>query len=145
MSKYKQVIVVRKDLLMSKGKMAAQVAHAASAFLVYPIRDMAKKLITRNERIFYSVTLPFGTEIIENWFQGDFTKIILEAKNKDDLLKLIKKADLNDIKYYPIYDKCYTELTPEEENGTCLTVVGFPPLSEEVIDPIVKRYQLFKE
>ena len=35
----KQIIIVRKDLNMSKGKMAAQVAHASMAFLTNAIKN----------------------------------------------------------------------------------------------------------
>ena len=38
---YKQIIIVRKDLNMSHGKMAAQVSHASMAFLSWFIRDNA--------------------------------------------------------------------------------------------------------
>ena len=36
---YKQIIIVRKDLHMSHGKMAAQVSHASMAFLTKMIQD----------------------------------------------------------------------------------------------------------
>ena len=40
----KQIIIVRKDLNMSKGKMAAQVAHASMAFLTNQLRENSKKV-----------------------------------------------------------------------------------------------------
>jgi len=41
----KQVIVVRKDLKMKKGKMSAQVAHGSMAFLSHMLRKVEKKMV----------------------------------------------------------------------------------------------------
>ena len=41
---YKQVIIVNKELNMSKGKMAAQVSHASMAFLTRMIQRNTKKI-----------------------------------------------------------------------------------------------------
>ena len=38
---YKQVIIARKDLNMSPGKLAAQVSHASMAFLSWTVRKNA--------------------------------------------------------------------------------------------------------
>lgn len=38
----KQIIIVRKDLNMSKGKMAAQVAHASMAFLTSVMKKILR-------------------------------------------------------------------------------------------------------
>lgn len=42
----KQIIIARKDLNMSPGKLAAQVSHASMAFLTTQIRCKAKKCLT---------------------------------------------------------------------------------------------------
>ncbi len=39
---YKQVIIARKDLQMSPGKLAAQVSHASMCFLTNQIKKTAK-------------------------------------------------------------------------------------------------------
>jgi PTH2 family peptidyl-tRNA hydrolase len=36
---YKQIIIARKDLNMSAGKLAAQVSHASMSFLTWLIRN----------------------------------------------------------------------------------------------------------
>ena len=41
---YKQIIVVNKELNMSKGKMAAQVSHASMAFLTRMIQKNTKEI-----------------------------------------------------------------------------------------------------
>ena len=47
---YKQVIIARKDLNMSAGKLAAQVAHAAMAFLTALIRATFVKTLKKGYR-----------------------------------------------------------------------------------------------
>ena len=42
----KQIIIVRKDLNMSKGKMSAQVAHASMAFLTNALKNVGHKMQT---------------------------------------------------------------------------------------------------
>lgn len=144
----KQIIIVRKDLNMSKGKMAAQVAHASMAFLTTRIK---KNSGTMNRG--YYCDLYFKKEIYEDWICGSFTKVILEAKNKYQLEKVYTIANelglREGIDYFPIKDNCYTELEPEEvdENGIgrTLTCVGFVPLDDEIANKISKKYQLYKD
>ena len=140
---YKQVIIVRKDLNMSHGKMAAQVAHASMAFLSWFIRDNADQD--------GHIDAWFDHDILDNWLNGAFTKVILQAKNKTQLEKAITLANEMGFKegedFFLIKDNCYTELGPEEidENGTgrTLTCVGFKPMDTEVIDRIAKKYHLY--
>lgn len=79
---------------------------------------------------------------------GSFTKTVCEAKNKNQLLKAKTIAEelglVEDIDYGCIYDKCLTELEPEEDNGTTLTGMWFCPLDDEVAHKISKKYQLYK-
>lgn len=64
-----QYFVVNKDLVMSPGKIAAQVAHVAT-IITYTLRD---------------------TETWNEWYENDQPKIILRGKEKD-LLKLIEEG-----------------------------------------------------
>ena len=43
MEEYKQLIIARKDLAMSPGKLAAQVSHASMAFLTNLIRKSSER------------------------------------------------------------------------------------------------------
>ena len=82
---FKQYIIVRKDLNMSPQKMSAMVAHGAMAFLTSDIRSNAK-LNKNNDKIYIS-ELTLDKDLFDNWFNGAFTKVVLEAKNKYQLLK----------------------------------------------------------
>lgn len=140
---YKQIIVVRKDLDMSPGKLAAQVSHASMAHLTRALQKNARRIDSQKVR----ATIDVDYDIWEGWYKSIFTKIILSAKNKNDMEKLIRKAKdagmQEDKDFFCIRDNCLTELTPEED-GRCLTCIGFRPMSDEEINPITKRYQLFK-
>lgn len=152
----KQIIIVRKDLNMSKGKMAAQVAHASMAFLTDIIRKYSIwgcEITGDVNNEFYACNIHIPSDIYNDWICGSFTKIILEAKNKHQLEKVYKISEelgfKEGIHYFPIKDNCYTELEPEEvdENGVgrTLTCIGFIPLSDETANKISKKYQLYKD
>lgn len=198
---YKQIIIARKDLNMSSGKLAAQVAHGSMAFLTWMVRNNTKKLqdnlcvaytinkdgekelicyrrpdlykwatecLDRGERYFYAKPVnpndPCGklelcepshhytamfnidNDLYEQWLKGEYTKCVLQAKNRDQLLKVRSMADELGMKegedYFLIYDNCHTELMPEED-GKTLTVIGFRPMESEIIDRIGKKYHLY--
>ena len=145
---YKQVIIARKDLKMSPGKLAAQASHGSMAFLTEMIRENAKKIDS-----VYLAVLELEPDLFEQWIQGAFTKTILEAKNRNQLLKAKTMAEEMGLKegqdFFLIRDNCYTELEPEEvdENGVgrTLTCIGFRPMDADVIDQIGKKYQLYRD
>ena len=147
---YKQIIIVRKDLQMSIGKICSQVSHASMAFLTNTIRNEWSKNTTYfkgNEyKTYYSVELTFDKDLFEQWIDGEFTKCVLKAKNKSQLLKAKTLAEemgmTENEDFFCIYDNCHTELTPED-NGRTLTCIGFKPMDSEVIDKIGKKYQLY--
>lgn len=128
----RRLFIMRKDLNMSPGKLAAQVAHCAEAYWT--------RIIGNNEHI--------PADIMDNYVKASFTKTICSAKNKTQLLKAKDMAlDLNLVEnkdFGLIYDNCLTELTPEEENGTTLTGIWFKPLPHDIAQSISKKYQLYK-
>lgn len=148
----RQVIIARKDLNMSPGKLAAQVAHASWAFLSNGIRKCMKTAKFDDYEKKYVFKLRLDKDIAEEWFGGIFTKTVCEAKNKNQLLKAKEIAEENglveDVDFFLINDACNTELTPEEvdENGVgrTLTCIGFRPLDDETAWKISKKFQLYK-
>ena len=145
----KQLIIARKDLNMSPGKLAAQVSHASMAFLTTQIPNHKLPKPVDNQWI---IALPINLDVYEEWICGSFTKIICEAKNKYQLEKVItlaRELGLEENKdFFLIRDNCYTELTPEEidENGVgrTLTCIGFRPLPDDICAQLSKKYQLYK-
>lgn len=197
---YKQIIIARKDLDMSPGKLAAQVSHASMAFLTSKIKRSAKKVINEHIGIAwtssgasqfylhpglnefakiarqkgksflfinlkmphsqmgeqmmcdkttvreYKTAFPIEKDLYEQWICGEFTKCVLRAKNKAQLLKAKRIAEEMGMKenedFWLIRDNCHTELEPEED-GKTLTCIGFKPMDSELIDKIGKKYQLY--
>ena len=81
MEKIKQVIVLRKDLGMRKGKMVAQGAHASmKVFFDLMSRDVGGQ---------YTLRLH---EVMVKWVEGLFTKVVLGVDSEEDLLNLYNKA-----------------------------------------------------
>lgn len=150
---YKQIIIVRKDLEMSRGKMAAQVSHASMAFLTsqmrrcYQLQGNYNEHLEDDEQYKKNGYAVFVTEeCYKEWISGSFTKIVLGAKNRHQLLRAKLMAEELGMKegedFFLIKDNCLTELEPEDD-GRTLTCIGFTPMDSEVIDAISRKYQLF--
>ena len=105
---YKQVIMVRKDLDLPKGKMAAQAAHAAveAAF-----RSDKKK--------------------VDAWRQQGMKKIVLEVRNEKEMLKYSQIAKDAGLVTAVITDAGHTVVEPGTK--TCCAI---GPDKEKEIDKI---------
>ena len=142
-----QLIIARKDLQMSPGKLAAQVSHASMAFIADMLRkggvDEELDLDTC-EVAAYHISVEMPPEIYNDWLH--------EARNRNHLMKAVAMAEEQGLKegkdFYLIKDSCLTELEPEEydENGVgrTLTCIGFRPLPDEIAHTISRKYQLYK-
>jgi len=108
---YKQVIVVRSDLKMSKGKIAVQAAHAAVS-----AAEKAKKMNEEDWR---------------KWIQEGQKKVIVKVKSLEELLKVMKESEAAGLPTVLIEDKGLTEVPP----GT-ITCLGIGPALSEKIDKI---------
>lgn len=150
----RQLIIARKDLNMSAGKLAAQVSHASLAFLTSRMRDRdnASFFFDTDSNPTYHVDVVLSKDVYEQWICGVFTKTICEAKNRYQLEKAITISNELGLKegvdFFLIKDCCLTELTPEEVDGNgvgrVLTCIGFKPLPDEIAHKISKKYQLYK-
>lgn len=121
MSTPKQVIVLRKDLNMRKGKMVAQGAHASMAVI---LEEQLKS--------------HYPTPAIAEWLNGSFTKICVSVSSEDELVQLYTEAKARGIPCSLIKDSGFTEF-----NGVpTLTAVAIGPDYPEVIDPLTKHLPL---
>jgi PTH2 family peptidyl-tRNA hydrolase len=114
---YKLVVVVRDDLRMSSGKLAAQVAHAA---VTCALEAKAKK-----------------GKWFSEWFKEGQRKVVLRAKNFEELRSLKETAARAGLTVALITDAGLTELPPN--TTTCL---GIGPAPESVIDPVTGHLPL---
>jgi len=141
---YRRLFIMRKDLQMSSGKLAAQVGHCAEAYWLRWIQTG----ITENDAETLHIHYNIPVEIVEEYINGAIVKTICEAKNKAHLLKAKTQAEelglLEEVDFGLIYDKCLTELVPEEADGTTLTGMWFKPLDDEIVHRISRKYQLYK-
>ena len=140
----RRLFIMRKDLQMSPGKLAAQVAHCAEA---YWTRFIQNNTFFDTEAEEYFVNGLLNTNEYQNYINDRFVKTICEARNKNHLLKAVEKAKelglKENIDFGIIQDVCLTELTPEEDDGTTITGVWFKPLPDDIAHEISKKYQLY--
>ena len=136
---YRRLFIMRKDLQLSPGKLAAMVGHCAEAYWTNLIKDSM-----HGDDCFLNVDM----EIYDNYINDRFVKTICEAKNLNHLIKAKTMAldlGLKECQDFGlINDCCLTELTPENENGTTTVGIWFKPLPDEIAHQISKKYQLYK-
>ena len=134
----RRLFIIRKDLHLSAGKLAAMVGHCAEAYWTNMIRDMVE-----NERYIIHI----DSHIYDNYINDKFVKTICEAKNLNQLLKArtmaLELGLVEGLDFGLINDACLTELEPENEDGTCTVGIWFKPLDDEVAHSISKKYQLY--
>jgi len=112
----KQVIVVRTDLGMSVGKLAAQACHASvAAALTAPPQDLGE------------------------WAAQGQTKIILQGLSLEELLRLKDHCESLSLTHALISDAGHTELTA----GT-VTALGIGPAAENLIDKVTGSLPLLR-
>ena len=73
----RRLFIMRKDLKMSPGKLAAQGSHCAEAYWTRGLRANAKLL----EDGSYEIRGTISKEIFEGYVSGTFTKSICQARN----------------------------------------------------------------
>ena len=128
---HKQVLVIRKDLNMRKGKIAAQAAHAS----MKAILDQGYTQV--NSTGLNTFILPL-TANIELWINGLFTKICVSVNSEEELLSIYDQAVAANICCSLIQDSGLTEF-----NGhPTFTAVAVGPDLVEVIDPITSHLPL---
>lgn len=125
----KQLIIIRKDLGMNKGKLAAQAAHASMG-----------TIIPRKSIVDGVIHLDFNDrpEVIE-WFTSSFAKIALAVNSEAELLECIKLAKEHNLLYSYIVDNGTTVF-----NGVPTpTCVGIGPAKSEVLDALFGNLKLY--
>ncbi|MFX0046183.1 MAG: peptidyl-tRNA hydrolase Pth2 [Candidatus Hermodarchaeota archaeon] len=115
--KFKQVIAVRTDLGMSKGKIAVQVAHGS---------------VSASERV--RVT---HQHVWKAWFSEGQKKVAVKVASEDELLEMRRMAVDLGIPFALIRDAGMTELPP----GTT-TVIAVGPARAELIDKVTGDLRL---
>jgi PTH2 family peptidyl-tRNA hydrolase len=111
---YKQVIVVRRDLKLDKGKLAVQVAHASL--------DAYKKS---------------DPDARKRWEDSGTKKVVVRAESLKEMLDLHKKAKGLGLPCSIIRDAGRTQIKP----GT-ITALGIGPCKEEDLDKVTGKLKI---
>ena len=112
----KQVILVRVDVKMGKGKICAQVAHASLEA--------------------YKKTLKEKPEWVREWEGEGSKKVVLKVKDEKELLELFERAS-KEVPGVIIRDAGLTQVPP----GT-ITAAGFGPAPDEIMDRLFGHLKL---
>jgi PTH2 family peptidyl-tRNA hydrolase len=114
---YKQAIVVRTDLKMGKGKLAAQASHASIAS--------------------YNIVRRRYPNIADSWEHEGQKKIVLKVESEAQLLEYLELVKEAEIPAEVIRDAGHTQVEP----GT-ITCFGAGPWKEDDIDRILGKLKL---
>ncbi len=114
---YKQAIIIRADLRMSKGKVASQAAHAAVA-----AAEKCRKI---------------KPEWFKAWIEEGQKKVVLKGRDEEELRKLLREAEALGLPAALIEDAGLTEIPP----GT-VTALGIGPAPSDLVDKITGKLKL---
>jgi len=117
MGAIKQVIVVRKDLGMGTGKIAAQVGHACV---------LGAEHVRKSRR-----------EWFDEWEFSGQEKVVLKVSNLSELEDIKKQAISIGLPWSEVTDAGHTQIEP----GT-VTCISLGPAPEETIDKITRDLKL---
>jgi PTH2 family peptidyl-tRNA hydrolase len=127
----KQVIVMRKDLKMRRGKEIAQGAHASMAFFTNKIHNYPQY----DNQIF---SHKLSIEEFE-WIKGKFTKICLQVDSEEELQTIYDAAKAGGFTVHMITDSGLTEFNGVPTK-TCLAIG--PNIAED-IDKLTGHLKLY--
>ena len=133
----KQVIVMRTDLNMRKGKMIAQGAHASLKAII----DQGSISYDREEGLGgpgrQSLDIPI-TEDLDGWLNGNFKKICVQVDSEEKLLAIYDKAVDLGLPHALITDNGLTEF-----NGVpTMTCIAVGPARDDLIDQVTGGLKL---
>ncbi|XP_007533716.1 peptidyl-tRNA hydrolase 2, mitochondrial [Erinaceus europaeus] len=115
---YKMILVVRNDLKMGKGKVAAQCSHAAvSAY---------KQIQRRNP------------DLLKQWEYCGQPKVVVKAPDEETLVELLTHAKMLGLTVSLIQDAGRTQIAPGSR-----TVLGIGPGPADLIDKVTGHLKLY--
>lgn len=131
MGKIVEYILVNKELNMSVGKIAGQVAHVQTVIdtKIFEL-VLSEEILDEDSMGSFAKEKELTNNYYDWFYSGSQTKIILRAKEKD----LLKAIDMGAVY---IRDNGLTEIP----SGS-LTVVGFFPQPKDNLVDFTKKFQL---
>lgn len=107
----KQVIVMRKDLNMRKGKMVAQGSHAS----------VGAVLKMQYQRAIDPKAVGWDWDAFDEWIEGQFSKICVSVDSEHELMEIKHRAEMADLPVKLIIDSGRTEFHGVATK-TCLAI-----------------------
>jgi PTH2 family peptidyl-tRNA hydrolase len=142
MKDIKQVIIIRKDLNMRKGKMIAQGSHASMAVIfnymkpnyLHPVTDPGL------QRFHFDIDLPHDEigEEMKTWMTGMFKKIVVGVDSLAEMVEIYQQAKALGLPCSLIEDKGLTEFGGQ----ITITACAIGPCASEKIDPLTGKLSL---
>ena len=130
----KQVIIIRKDLKMRRGKEIAQGAHASEAAFL----DIGH--VTSVDRGPDYFAIPLDRFALEEWLVNkSFKKVVCSVDSEEELIALYEKAKTENLLCSLILDSGLTEFGGVKT----YTAVAIGPDFPEKIDPITSHLKLY--
>lgn len=105
----KQVIVMRHDLKMRRGKQIAQGAHASMSFLTRRLQQKGK------------LEIHDFSESEQDWILGSFAKVCCRCDSEEQLMEIYEKAIQMKLEVHLITDSGKTEFH-HIPTRTCLAI-----------------------
>ena len=140
--KAKQMIVMRRDLKMRKGKIAAQAGHACVEVVLMALareKRLNQVRVNADESWVYLETGFKRATPLSDWFEAGVAKVCVYVDSEEALLELAAKGREQGFACALVRDAGLTEFHGEA-TYTCL---AFEPLHADQIDPITGELPLY--
>lgn len=144
----KMVLVVRKDLKMGAGKVAAQCAHAAvaSVEMVAALASASDADFSPNNRS--STTPSFSAsgsrdpnllwpQWLSAWRSTGYAKVVLQCQDEAEMMGIAQSAKSAGLPYYVIRDAGRTQIAAGSK-----TVVSIGPAPKSMVDQVTGHLKL---
>ena len=136
----KQVIIIRKDLKMRRGKEISQGAHASMGALLSTFIPYWESSDVKDGYEGYNIQRKKSdNDPVMQWLKGSFTKITVTVQTEEDLLQLHKLAHVADIPNALIKDNGKTEF----DGVPTHTALAIGPWWSDEIDRITGHLTLY--
>ena len=147
----RRLFIIRKDLHLTGGKLAAMVGHCCEAYWTNLLRKCSvdNTVQVLDDRHKFRFIVDIDQDIWKEYVYGIFTKTICECPNRNQLMKAVdiaKSLNLVELEDYGlINDRCLTELKPENPDGTTTVGIWFKPLPDDIAHQISKKFKLYRD
>lgn len=125
----KQLIIIRKELGMSKGKLAAQASHASLGAVLKMAQREGKN---------YSLDCEHN-QALDAWLNGSFAKVALAVQSEEELEKCYQLAQEHGFPCAYIIDNGTTVFNGVK-TPTCL---GVGPVESDKLDAVFGELKLY--